>query len=131
VLTEVLKRISAPVFVFEAMVEKRYVDADYDTIADARAHRIIVEYLARKTTRDAQACLQPVLDVAMHAEKPIVFGRRSAREPATVSLTAEPAARGRPDASGIPCGRLNTTAPGIGTWAYSADCGATSQTEIE
>jgi DNA-binding GntR family transcriptional regulator len=87
-LTEVLKRISAPVFVFEAIVEKRYVDADYDTVADARAHRIIVDYLARKTTSDAHACLQPVLDVAMHAEKPIVFGSRSAREPASISLAA-------------------------------------------
>ena len=78
-LTEVLKRISAPVFVFEAIVEKRYVDADYDTVADARAHRIIVDYLARKTTSDAHACLQPVLDVAMHAEKPIVFGKLTRR----------------------------------------------------
>jgi DNA-binding GntR family transcriptional regulator len=87
-LTEVLKRITAPVFVFEAIVEKRYVDADYDSIADARAHRIIVDYLARKTTRNAHACLQPVLDVAMHAEKPIVFGRHFAREPAANSSTA-------------------------------------------
>jgi DNA-binding GntR family transcriptional regulator len=78
-LTEVLKRISAPVFVFEAIVEKRYVDAGYDTLADARAHRIIVDYLARKTTSDAHACLQPVLDVAMHAEKPIVFGKLTRR----------------------------------------------------
>ena len=87
-LTEVLKRISAPVFVFEAIVEKRYIDADYDAIADARAHRIIVDYLARKTTRDAQACLKPVLDVATHAEKPIVFGSRVAREPASTWLGA-------------------------------------------
>jgi DNA-binding GntR family transcriptional regulator len=74
-LTEVLMRISAPVFVFEAIIEKQYLDANYDTKADARAHRIIVDYLERKTAKDAHACLQPVLDVAMQAERPIVFGR--------------------------------------------------------
>ncbi|MGH7489600.1 MAG: GntR family transcriptional regulator [bacterium] len=74
-LTEILKRISAPVFVFEAIIEKRYLDAGYDAKADARAHRILVDYLARKTDKDAYASLQPVLDVAMHAEKPIVVGR--------------------------------------------------------
>jgi DNA-binding GntR family transcriptional regulator len=83
-LTELLKRISAPVFVFVAIVEKRYIDAGYDTTADARAHRIIVDYLARKTSKDAHACLQPVLDVAMHAEKPIVFGGRVARDPKSI-----------------------------------------------
>jgi dGTP triphosphohydrolase len=77
-LTEVLKRVTAPVFVFEAIVEERYRNAGYDTKADAHAHRIIIDYLAGKTDQDACACLQPVLDVAMHAEKPIVFDRRVA-----------------------------------------------------
>jgi DNA-binding GntR family transcriptional regulator len=74
-LTEVLKRVTAPVFVFEAIVEERYRNAGYDTKADAHAHRIIIDYLAGETDQDACACLQPVLDVAMHAEKPIVFDR--------------------------------------------------------
>jgi DNA-binding GntR family transcriptional regulator len=77
-LTEVLKRLTAPVFVFEAIVEERYRNAGYDVKADVRAHRILIDYLAGKTDKDAYACLQPVLEVAMHAEKPIVFDRRVA-----------------------------------------------------
>jgi DNA-binding GntR family transcriptional regulator len=72
-LTEVLKRISAPVFVFESMLEERYRRADYDVVADARAHRSLVEFLEGKTANDAASCLAPVLDLAMRAEKPIVF----------------------------------------------------------
>jgi len=72
-LTEVLKRISAPVFVFESMLEERYRRADYDVLADARAHRSLVEFLEGKTANDAASCLAPVLDLAMRAEKPIVF----------------------------------------------------------
>ena len=72
-LTEVLKRISAPVFVFEAMVEERYRRADYDVLADARAHRSLVDYLEGKSPGDAGTCLKPILDLALRAEKPIVF----------------------------------------------------------
>jgi DNA-binding GntR family transcriptional regulator len=72
-LTEVLKRISAPVFVFESMVEERYRRADYDLMADARAHQGLLDYLEGKTPGDAGACLRPVLDLALRAEKPIVF----------------------------------------------------------
>jgi DNA-binding GntR family transcriptional regulator len=72
-LAEVLKRISAPVFVFEAMVEERYRRADYDVVADARAHASLVDYLEGKTPSDAETCLKPVLDLALRAEKPIVF----------------------------------------------------------
>jgi DNA-binding GntR family transcriptional regulator len=75
-LTEVLKRISAPVFVFESIVEKRYVDAGYDTKADARAHRIILEYLKGKTDKNASVCVQHVLDLA-RTEKPIVCPTRT------------------------------------------------------
>jgi DNA-binding GntR family transcriptional regulator len=75
-LTEVLKRISAPVFVFESIVEKRYVDAGYDTKVDARAHRIILEYLKGKTDKSASACVQHVLDLA-RTEKPIVCPTRA------------------------------------------------------
>jgi DNA-binding GntR family transcriptional regulator len=77
-LIEVLKRVAAPVFVFEAIVEERYRHADYDAKADAQAHRVLIDYVAGKTNQDAYACLQPVLDVAMRAEKPIVFDRHSA-----------------------------------------------------
>jgi DNA-binding GntR family transcriptional regulator len=90
-LAEVLKRISAPVFVFEAIIEKQYLDADYDTKADARAHRIIVDYLESKTDQDAHACLQPVLDVAMQAERPIVFGRPFAPDESVASSPGKPA----------------------------------------
>jgi DNA-binding GntR family transcriptional regulator len=85
-LTEVLKRVTAPVFVFEAIVEERYRNAGYDVKADAHAHRILIEYLAGKTGKDAYACLQPVLDVAMHAEKPIVFDRHSAPDSDVIRL---------------------------------------------
>jgi DNA-binding GntR family transcriptional regulator len=89
-LTEVLKRVTAPVFVFEAIVEERYRKAAYDLKADARAHRILVDYLAGKTNQDAHACLQPVLDVAMHAEKPIVFDHHTASDSEVISLAATP-----------------------------------------
>ena len=98
-LTEVLKRVSTPVFVFEAIVEERYLNADYDCEADARAHRILVDYLEGKTDKDAQACLQPVLDVALHAEKPIVLDHRIAPEREAIILTAA-ARRDRPDLPG-------------------------------
>jgi DNA-binding GntR family transcriptional regulator len=77
-LTETLKRLTARVFVFEAIVEERYRKAGYDVKADVQAHRILIDYLAGKTDKDACACLQPVLEVAMRAEKPIVFDRRFA-----------------------------------------------------
>lgn len=72
-LTEVLKRISAPVFVFEAMLEERYRRADYDVMADARAHQTLLDYLEGKTRSDAGSCLKPLLELALRAEKPIVF----------------------------------------------------------
>jgi DNA-binding GntR family transcriptional regulator len=72
-LTEVLKRISAPVFVFEAMLEERYRRADYDVIADARAHQSLLDYLEGNTQSDAGTCLKPLLELALRAEKPIVF----------------------------------------------------------
>jgi DNA-binding GntR family transcriptional regulator len=75
-LAEVLKRISAPVFAFESIVEERYRRAHYDMLSDARAHALLVEYLGGKTDKGAHACLQPVLELATHAEKPIVFERR-------------------------------------------------------
>ena len=75
-LTEVLKRISAPVFVFESIVEEKYRRAHYDVLSDARAHVLLADYLSGKTDRTAHACLKPVLDLATHAEKPIVFNRR-------------------------------------------------------
>jgi DNA-binding GntR family transcriptional regulator len=72
-LPEILKRISAPVFIFESIVEDRYRDANYDVVADARAHGIIVDYLAGKTEQSAHQCIQPVLELAIQAEKPVVF----------------------------------------------------------
>lgn len=90
-LKEVLMRISAPVFVFEAIVEERYRSAAYDLQADARAHRSIVDYIAGQTALDAHECLQPVLDLAMSAEKPIVFG--SGRRTGTRRTRAEAARR--------------------------------------
>lgn len=78
-LKELLMQISAPVFVFEAIVADRYRSAEYDMIADARAHQIIVDYLLRKTEMTADCCLRPVLDLAMRAEKPIVFGSAGSR----------------------------------------------------
>ncbi|MBL8212619.1 MAG: GntR family transcriptional regulator [Bryobacterales bacterium] len=75
-LTELLMQISAPVFVFEGIVADRYRRAGYDLVADARAHGVIVDYLCGKTELDAECCLRPVLDLAMRAERPVVFGRR-------------------------------------------------------
>ena len=70
-MTEVLERITAPIFVFESIVEKRYDDAGYDTKADARTHRIILEYLEGRTDKDASECVKRVLDLAQ-TERPIV-----------------------------------------------------------
>jgi DNA-binding GntR family transcriptional regulator len=98
-LTEVLKRVSAPVFVFEAIMEKRYINANYDCEADAHAHRILVDYLEGKTDKDARACLQPVLDVAVHAEKPIVFDHGTVPESEAIILAAA-ARRHRPHSQG-------------------------------
>ncbi len=75
-LKELLMQISAPVFVFEALVADRYRKAAYDMAGDARAHRGIVDYVLGKSDEDAHCCLRPVLDLAMRAERPIVFGRR-------------------------------------------------------
>lgn len=68
-LIEVLKRVAAPVFVFEAIMEERYRHAGYDAKVDARAHRVLVDYLTGETDLVAHACLRPVLDIAMRAEK--------------------------------------------------------------
>jgi len=87
-LIEVLKRVAAPVFVFEGILGERYRQAGYDAKVDAQAHRILVDYVAGKTDQDAYACLQPVLDVAMRAEKPVVFDRRSAPDSAVKCLPA-------------------------------------------
>lgn len=75
-LAQVLKHICSPVFVFESIVKDRYEHGGYDLLADARAHRVIVDYLAGQTSLDADACLQPVLDLAMYTEKPIVLSDR-------------------------------------------------------
>lgn len=75
-LAALLMQISAPVFVFEGIVADRYRRAGYDLVADARAHGVILDYLCGKTELDAECCLRPVLDLAMRAERPIVFGRR-------------------------------------------------------
>lgn len=75
-LKELLMQISAPVFVFEGIVADRYRNAGYDLVADARAHGVILDYLSGKTDLDAHCCLRPVLDLAMRAERPIVFGER-------------------------------------------------------
>jgi dGTP triphosphohydrolase len=85
-LIEVLKRVAAPVFVFEAMVEERYRHAGYDAKVDAQAHRLLIDYVAGKTDQDAYACLQPVLDVAMHEEKPIVFDRHAPPDSGIIPL---------------------------------------------
>lgn len=74
-LKEMLMQISAPVFVFESILADRYRRAAYDMAADARAHHGIVDYLMGKTEMDADCCLRPVLDLAMRAERPIVFGK--------------------------------------------------------
>jgi DNA-binding GntR family transcriptional regulator len=87
-LTDVLKRVAAPVFMFEAIVEYRYRNAGYDAVADAHAHRVLIDYVAGETNLDAYTCLQPVLDVAMRAEKPVVFDRRSAPDSAVKCLPA-------------------------------------------
>jgi DNA-binding GntR family transcriptional regulator len=73
-LKQVLVEISAPVFAFESLVAERYRRAAYDLKGDARAHRILLDYLAGKTEQDAACCLRPVLELAMRAERPIVFG---------------------------------------------------------
>jgi DNA-binding GntR family transcriptional regulator len=80
-LKEMLMQISAPVFVFESIVADRYHKADYDVVADARAHRSMVDYLLGKTDMDADCCLRPVLDLAMRAERSIVFGKATAHRP--------------------------------------------------
>jgi DNA-binding GntR family transcriptional regulator len=80
VLRDTLMQISAPIFVFEALVEDRYRDAGYNIEEDARAHRIIVEYLEHKTDLDAGECLRPVLDLAMTEEKPIVLDKVQSRK---------------------------------------------------
>ncbi|MBL8234671.1 MAG: GntR family transcriptional regulator [Bryobacterales bacterium] len=77
-LKELLMQISAPVFVFEGIVADRYRKAGYDLKADARAHGAILDYLCGKTDLDAECCLHPVLDLAMRAERPIVFGNSHA-----------------------------------------------------
>ena len=74
-LKDLLMQISAPVFVFESILADRYRKAAYDVVADARAHRSIVDYLLGKVDMDADCCLRPVLDLAMRAERPIVFGK--------------------------------------------------------
>lgn len=73
-LKEILMQISAPVFVFEGIVADRYRRTGYDLVADAQAHRVILDYLCGRTELDAECCLRPVLDLAMRAERPIVFG---------------------------------------------------------
>lgn len=73
-LKDLLIQISAPVFAFEGLVADRYRRAEYDLPADARAHRILLDYLAGLTDQDAECCLRPVLDLAMRAERTIVFG---------------------------------------------------------
>ena len=72
-LTEVLKRISAPVFVFESMLEERYRRADYDVVADARAHRSLVEFLEGKTANDAGKLPCARFGSCNAGRKPIVF----------------------------------------------------------
>ena len=78
-LKEMLIQISAPVFVFESIIADRYHKAGYDVVADARAHQRIMDYLLGETDLDADCCLRPVLDLAMRAERSIVFGKASAR----------------------------------------------------
>lgn len=83
-LKDMLVQVSAPVFVFESIVSERYRRAAYDVVSDASAHQGIVDYLKGISDVDACACLMPVLELAMHAERPVVFGRASgmARESA-------------------------------------------------
>jgi DNA-binding GntR family transcriptional regulator len=78
-LRDLLMQISAPIFVFEAIVEERYRMAGYNVEEDAHAHHIILDYLERKTKLDARECLKPVLELAMSEEKPIVLGKRVRR----------------------------------------------------
>ncbi|MCC7342934.1 MAG: GntR family transcriptional regulator [Bryobacterales bacterium] len=73
-LKDLLVQISAPVFVFESIVSDRYHRASYDVVSDAQAHQGILDYLKGSTDTDACGCLLPVLELAMHAEKPVVFG---------------------------------------------------------
>jgi DNA-binding GntR family transcriptional regulator len=78
-LKEILMQISAPVFVFEGIVADRYRRAGYDLVADARAHGGILDYLCGKTDLDAACCLRPVMDLAMRAERSVVFGNLARR----------------------------------------------------
>lgn len=81
-LKELLMQISAPVFVFESILADRYHKAAYDIAADARAHHGILDFLLGKTDQDATCCLRPVLDLAMRAERAIVFGKDAVRRTA-------------------------------------------------
>jgi len=74
-LKELLMQISAPVFVFESIVADRYRRANYDVLADARAHQGIMDFLQGDSDGDANCCLRPVLDLAMRAERQVVFGK--------------------------------------------------------
>mgnify|MGYP003888609755 CR=1 FL=1 len=76
-LKDMLVQVSAPVFVFESIVSERYRRAGYDVVSDAAAHQSIVDYLKGIGDADACGCLMPVLELAMHAEKPVVFGKAS------------------------------------------------------
>jgi DNA-binding GntR family transcriptional regulator len=73
-LKDLLVQITAPVFAFEGLMAERYRRAKYDLKGDARAHRILLDYLEGATDQDAECCLRPVLELAMRAERPIVFG---------------------------------------------------------
>lgn len=81
-LKDMLVQISAPVFVFESIVSDRYRRASYDVVSDALAHQGILDYLHGATHVDACGCLRPVLDLAMRAEKPVVFGTPHAHKTA-------------------------------------------------
>ncbi len=73
-LKDMLVQISAPVFVFESIVSDRYSRASYDVVADASAHPGLQADLTGATDVDACGGLMPVLALAMHAERPVVFG---------------------------------------------------------
>lgn len=76
-LRDMLVQVSAPVFVFESIVSERYRRAGYDVVSDASAHKSIVDYLKSVGDLDACGCLTPVLELAMQAERPVVFGTGS------------------------------------------------------
>lgn len=80
-LKDMLVQISAPVFVFEGIVADRYRRAAYDIVSDARAHQGIMDYLTGKTGLGAECCLRPVLELAMRAERSVVFGSASTPRP--------------------------------------------------